>query len=231
MTTFDRRAPPAPRAPAFVGETCILLHGKLRKLVAAGEWDAAADVGAQAFKIIEGCATCEASLVGEIARLCATLAPLGMLMDRSRLIAACRRVIGSPCSDEALGNAVGALRTAVGNDLKAFLAELPVAVQGGYSSPALLHAVCEFLDAESAELMLRLPGLASVVQAGLCSLDPAKRGTALALVGRMLVRAPLALCGPLVPILSTAALYESGATQVLRPKTCSAAFSAASSGV
>ena len=199
-----------PTGPVHVGETCVILHGKLRQLVAAGEWDDAADVGARAFALVERCAP-DLPLLAELARLCLTLAPLGMLIDRPRLVSALGRVL-SVCSDDApLADAVAALRTACGYSLPAFLAALPSAQRGGRCSLALFRAVTVHLDAESATPLLRLDDLAHLVQAGLCSTDAAARFAALDLLGRMLVRAPLALCGQLVPILTCATLYESSA--------------------
>ena len=135
-----------------------------------------------------------------------------MVGDRERLHHTLTRVLASDCGEDALKTAVAALRTVVGCDLQRFLASLP---PPQHASIALFDALALQLDVETAPQVARHPGLAASVARGLDSPNPERRGAALALMGKLLLVAPLALAPAFVPVLTTAALHEGSAVQAL----------------
>eukprot|EP00966_Prymnesium_polylepis_P011874 272600-Prymnesium_polylepis.1 len=191
-------------------EALLILNGGLRKLLSAQRWEDAGLVGKRALEIAEHHVhEADEPALAQVARLGAALAPLGVLGDRERLSRALVAVLRSSHVSATQRIAVDALRTATGSDLQLFLSLLPPPDR---ATPALFEALIR--DTESAPAIFHQPGLESVMVRGLGAAE-AVRAEALALAGKLVLTAPVALAAAIVPILTTAALHESGEPQVV----------------
>jgi hypothetical protein len=72
----------------------------------------------------------------------------------------------------------------------------------------ILDAAVSLADAHVVESMLSCFTVGACIHAALGSLDDRQRGRGLSTIGRLLLKAPVALCGQLCPLLTTATLVD-----------------------